>query len=97
MDVQIRDWQESKPEVDAEADEDVDPNEGVYHCLSYYVCNTHARHVDRRLFFVAALTEMSGKEKQLATDPDCSTILERMVHSMDDFVRRVFMDRLTGS
>ena len=54
-------------------------------------------HKDRRLFFVAALAEMSDKEKQLATDPDCSTILERMVHSMDDFVRRVFMDRLSGS
>ncbi|KAI0771524.1 ARM repeat-containing protein [Trametes elegans] len=52
---------------------------------------------DRRMFFVAALSEMSGKEKQLATDPDCSTILERMVHSMDDFVRRVFMDRISGS
>ncbi|RPD62032.1 ARM repeat-containing protein [Lentinus tigrinus ALCF2SS1-7] len=77
VDVQIREWQETRPEV--EADEDVDPNE------------------DRRLFFVAALQEMSEKEKQLATDPDCSTILERMIHSMDDFVRRVFMDRLTGS
>ncbi|KAM5532714.1 hypothetical protein V8D89_013606 [Ganoderma adspersum] len=77
VDVQIREWQETRLEV--EADEDVDPNE------------------DRRLFFVAALTEMSGKEKQLATDPDCSTILERMVYSMDDFVRRVFLDRLSGS
>lgn len=54
-------------------------------------------HTDRRLFFVASLTEMSGKEKELATDPDCSTILERMAYSMDDFARRVFMDRLTGS
>lgn len=53
--------------------------------------------IERRLFFVAALTEMSGKEKQLATDPDCSTILERMSYSMDDFVRRVFFDRLIGS
>ncbi|KAH9950104.1 ARM repeat-containing protein [Amylocystis lapponica] len=52
---------------------------------------------DRRLFFVAALTEMSEKEKQLATDPDCSAILERMSYSMDDFVRRVFVDRLSGS
>ncbi|KAI0347012.1 ARM repeat-containing protein [Trametopsis cervina] len=52
---------------------------------------------DRRLFFVAALTEMSGKEKELSTDPDCSNILERMAYSMDDFARRVFMDRLTGS
>ncbi|KAI0643707.1 ARM repeat-containing protein [Trametes meyenii] len=77
VDVQIREWQETRPEVDGDAD--VDPNE------------------DRRMFFVAALTEMSGKEKQLATDPDCSTILERMIHSMDDFVRRVFMDRLSGS
>ncbi|OSD01821.1 ARM repeat-containing protein [Trametes coccinea BRFM310] len=77
VDIQIREWQETRPEV--EEDADVDPNE------------------DRRLFFVAALEEMSGKEKQLATDPDCSTILERMIHSMDDFVRRVFMDRLSGS
>ncbi|KAF9468782.1 armadillo-type protein [Collybia nuda] len=51
----------------------------------------------RHLFFVAALTEMGGKEKQLATDPDCSVILERMAYSMDDFVRRVFVDSLAGS
>ncbi|KAH7888091.1 armadillo-type protein [Phlebopus sp. FC_14] len=51
----------------------------------------------KRLFFIAALNEMSGKEKQLATDPDCSVILERMAHSMDDFVRRVFLDSLSGS
>ncbi|KAJ3571667.1 hypothetical protein NP233_g3597 [Leucocoprinus birnbaumii] len=52
---------------------------------------------ERRMFFVAALTEMQGKEKQLATDPDCSIILERMTHSMDDFVRRVFVDSMAGS
>ncbi|GBE79200.1 Nucleolar protein [Sparassis crispa] len=52
---------------------------------------------DRHLFFMAALAEMSGKEKQLATDPDCSSMLERMAYSMDDFVRRVFVDRLNGS
>ncbi|KZT26897.1 ARM repeat-containing protein [Neolentinus lepideus HHB14362 ss-1] len=52
---------------------------------------------ERRMFFVAALTEMTGKEKQLATDPDCSNILERMSHSMDDFVRRVFVDSMMGS
>ncbi|THU83938.1 hypothetical protein K435DRAFT_765540 [Dendrothele bispora CBS 962.96] len=52
---------------------------------------------ERQTFFVAALTEMTGKEKQLATDPDCSIILERMAYSMDDFVRRVFMDSLCGS
>jgi nucleolar protein 9 len=46
---------------------------------------------------MAALTEMSGKEKQLATDPECSHILERMTHSMDDFIRRVFVDSLAGS
>ncbi|KAF8894312.1 armadillo-type protein [Mucidula mucida] len=52
---------------------------------------------EKRAFFVAALTEMNEKEKQLATDPDCSLILERVVHSMDDFARRVFADRLAGS
>ena len=40
---------------------------------------------------------MHNKEKQLATDPDCSVVLERMMYSMDDFVRRVFVDSLTGS
>ncbi|KAK7471121.1 Nucleolar protein 9 [Stygiomarasmius scandens] len=52
---------------------------------------------ERQMFFMAALNEMTGKEKQLATDPDCSIILERMAYSMDDFVRRVFMDSLCGS
>ncbi|KAF8816519.1 ARM repeat-containing protein [Phlegmacium glaucopus] len=51
----------------------------------------------KRLFFIAALSEMHGKEKQLATDPDCSVVIERMTYSMDDFVRRVFVDSLTGS
>ncbi|KAG2148028.1 armadillo-type protein [Suillus clintonianus] len=51
----------------------------------------------KRIFLVAALTEMSEKEKQLATDPDCSVVLERMAYSMDDFVRRVFLDSLSGS
>ena len=46
---------------------------------------------------MAALTELSGKEKQLATDPDCSNVLERMAYSMDVFVKRVFLDRLAGS
>lgn len=51
----------------------------------------------KRVFFVAALGEMSGKERQLATDPDCSVVLERMAYSMDDFVLRVLIDRLSGS
>ena len=46
---------------------------------------------------MAALQEISGKERELATDPDCAWGLERMAYSMDDFVRRVFMDSLTGS
>jgi nucleolar protein 9 len=46
---------------------------------------------------MAALQEISGKERELATDPDCAGGLERMAYSMDDFVRRVFMDSLTGS
>ncbi|KAF5320668.1 hypothetical protein D9619_001195 [Psilocybe cf. subviscida] len=51
----------------------------------------------KRMFFTAALQEMQGKEKPLSTDPDCSVILERMSYSMDDFVRRVFVDSLAGS
>lgn len=53
--------------------------------------------VERKAFVTAVLTEMEGKELQLATDPDCSTILERVSHSMDDFARRVLMDKFAGS
>ncbi len=53
--------------------------------------------IDRRMFLMAALQEISGKERELATDPDCAAGLERMAYSMDDFVRRVFMDSLTSS
>jgi nucleolar protein 9 len=49
------------------------------------------------MFLMAALQEISGKERELATDPECAGGLERMTYSMDDFVRRVFMDSLTGS
>ena len=40
---------------------------------------------------------MQGKELQLATDPNCSGILERMVYSMDDLVRRLFIENYLGS
>ena len=53
--------------------------------------------IDRRMFLEAALKEMSGKEKELSTDPDCSKIVERMIHSMDDFIKRDFMSRLLDS
>jgi hypothetical protein len=52
---------------------------------------------ERRMFFAAALGEMQGKELQLATDPDCAIILERMINSMDDLARRVFLGSLMGS
>ncbi|PVF92971.1 ARM repeat-containing protein [Serendipita vermifera] len=52
---------------------------------------------ERRMFFAAALSEMQGKELQLATDPDCAIILERMVISMDDLARRIFTGSLLGS
>ncbi|KZT55328.1 ARM repeat-containing protein [Calocera cornea HHB12733] len=51
----------------------------------------------RKMFLNAALEELNGKELQLATDPECSVILERMMHSMDDFSRRVLFDRLSGA
>ncbi|KAH9175142.1 ARM repeat-containing protein [Lactarius sanguifluus] len=52
---------------------------------------------NKRMFLMAALQEISGKERELATDPECAGGLERMAYSMDDFVRRVFVDSLTGS
>jgi len=100
VDSQIRDWQETRTEVEGEGGSaETDPNEGMF------TSSVSSRKIDvackffkeRRLFFVAALTEMRGKEKQLATDPDCSIILERMIYSMDDFIRRVFVDSMAGS
>lgn len=96
VDLQIREWQE-QGRPDAGGDEETDPNEGEFPPAMLPSPQSSTARADRRLFLVAALTEMEGKEKQLATDPDCSTILERMVYSIDDFVRRVFMDRLSGS
>ena len=55
------------------------------------------RDVERRMFVEAALHEMSEKELQLATDPESSVVLERLLYSMDDFARRVFMDSMSGS
>ncbi|EMD40990.1 hypothetical protein CERSUDRAFT_149573 [Gelatoporia subvermispora B] len=96
VDVQIREWQDAHEEVN-EGDEDIDPNESESRPSLEPLITLLTSWQDRRMFFVAALEEMSHKEKQLATDPDCSGILERMSYSMDDFVRRVFLDRLSGS
>lgn len=99
VDEQIQSWQEDGTQP-VDEDGDFDPNEGVciplntdIQCLLVVVAYPKAK----RIFFVAAFSEMSGKERQLSTDPDCSVILERMAYSMDDFVLRVFMDKLSGS
>lgn len=51
---------------------------------------------DRVLLLRAALTQLSGNEASIAADPETSPILERLVYSMDDFARRVLIDRFTG-
>lgn len=99
VDEHIQSWQEDGTEPEHE-DGGLDPNEGVCFLPNIgfcYLLVAAACHKVKRVFFIAALGEMSGKEKQLATDPDCSVILERMTYSMDDFVLRVLMDRLSGS
>jgi nucleolar protein 9 len=98
VDEKLKEWQELRDY--AKPDDEVggtDPIEGVLPSPAGIQVEGLTRHTERRLFVVAALTELSGKEQQLATDPDCSTVLERMIHSMDDFVKRVFLDRLAGS
>jgi nucleolar protein 9 len=94
---QMLEWQSSGKLQRDEAQIDKDPNQGKA-CL--VLSRGHAsqhRPLERRLFFAAALQEMQGKELQLATDPDCSNILERMVYSMDDLVRRLFIENYLGS
>jgi len=49
------------------------------------------------MFLIAALQEISGRLRELEPESDCAGVLERMACSMDNFVRRVFMNSLTGS
>lgn len=49
---------------------------------------------ERQLLLRSALTELNGQELALASDPDTSIILERILHSMDGFAIRVLADRL---
>lgn len=51
---------------------------------------------DRRNFLVSVLTELRGQELQVATDPDCALVLERLLHSMGDWGRRVVADAFAG-
>ena len=98
VDDQLKEWQQNHWDG-AEGDEDMDPNESAL-WFSHSVCGRASDPpcgIDRRMFLMAALQEIAGKERELATDPDCAGGLERMAYSMDDFVRRVFMDSLTGS
>lgn len=108
VDDQLKEWQQNRDH--AEEEDDIDPNESAsYFVFSssplralagaffFLAHSTFLPCLDRRLFLMAALQEISGKERELATDPDCAGGLERMAYSMDDFVRRVFMDALTGS
>ncbi|MBW0546820.1 hypothetical protein O181_086535 [Austropuccinia psidii MF-1] len=52
---------------------------------------------ERHLLLRSALSELSGHEVALATDPETSIILERIIYSLDDFAKRVLVDRLIGS
>lgn len=51
---------------------------------------------ERQLLLRSALVELSGHELALAADPETSIILERLLYSMDDFAKRVLMDRFAG-
>jgi nucleolar protein 9 len=97
VDVKLREWQEEPRPHAAELEEGADPNEGDATISLVSIDELNVTPQDRRIFLVAALSEMVEKELQLSTDPDCSPIIERMAYSMDDFVRRVFMDKLAGS
>ncbi|KAI5481043.1 rRNA processing protein Nop9 [Pseudohyphozyma bogoriensis] len=52
---------------------------------------------DRPLLLRSALEGLNGHEIPLAGDGETSVILERLLHAMDDFARRVLADRFAGS
>lgn len=51
---------------------------------------------DRTNFLSASLSELRNLELRLATDPDTAIIMERLLHSMGDWGRRVLADSFTG-
>ncbi|KAG8944967.1 Nucleolar protein 9 [Tulasnella sp. 424] len=50
-----------------------------------------------KLFLDATVTELKGKELVLATDPDCSKIMERIGHVVDNDAKRALLQALAGS
>jgi len=51
---------------------------------------------ERPLLLRSALESLAGHEIELAGDNETSVILERLLYAMDDFARRVLLDRFTG-
>lgn len=43
------------------------------------------------------MAELKGKELVLATDPECSKILERISHVVDHGAKRALLRALSGS
>ncbi|KAK4049232.1 Nucleolar protein 9 [Microbotryomycetes sp. JL221] len=52
---------------------------------------------DRPLLLRSALQNLAGNEIELAGDGETSVVLEQLLHSMDDFAKRVLADRFTGN
>lgn len=51
---------------------------------------------ERPLLLRSALESLSGHELALAGDHETSVVLERLLYAMDDFAKRVLLDRFTG-
>ncbi|GAA6002991.1 RNA-binding RNA processing protein NOP9 [Rhodotorula paludigena] len=51
---------------------------------------------ERPLLLRSALESLSGHEVALAGDHETSVVLEQMLYAMDDFAKRVLLDRFTG-
>lgn len=75
--------------------EDLDEEDGAL-ILSHAVGPIFNVRTDRVLLIRGALSSLQGHEIELATDANASFILERLLHSMDDFARRVLADRFSG-
>ncbi|GAA6059703.1 hypothetical protein JCM10212_000231 [Sporobolomyces blumeae] len=51
---------------------------------------------ERPLLLRSALESLSGHEVTLAGDNESSVVLERLLYAMDDFAKRVLLDRFSG-
>lgn len=90
VDLKLEEWSTSSLQENFEESEDGELRP------SLEVTKLIFRLQERSLFLLAAISEVRGKELQLATDPECSRVLERLARVGDDGVKRALLHSFSG-